>query len=685
MIKTQNNVITSAQLFILLFTIKISIIVLDPYIAQKNDLLTDILIPFLIIIIVYSLSLITTYYYDKYNGKTIITPEIYSYIYIIVSGYFCILFLIRMFSFCQCFLSDEINDVIIVISLFSAAVYGAKKGIEGIARYSFLLFILIIIAIITIVIFLYPSYNNDNLKPVNSEIIMNSGSGLVRLISGSPELIVLLLCSPYSKDNIKKSGISWLFFLSVFVCFMLILLSGALGVYLSGPTFPYFRITDASGPLQRLNPMFIVILISSAICLISSFLYIIRQNIRSIYNSESIFWIIAVSVLVLSILLKDNSVIFGYIYNYMIRAIIIIISIFIMPAMLLILKKLKKINQKIILLKKLSIVFIITISISTILSGCNSTQLNQRMIVQGIGIDKIEDQYEITLIMLDTEAESSENSLIIKSFPGKTTEQAIKNSENITGKKILLSQCLFIMLNNQAGQELDKAIQYFADNNEIMKTTNIMISEDSSKKTIETAIEKLNYHSEDINVISDSNTTQQPVSHFTVFDYIVNRKNKYNTMVIPVIKYNRIDDILYSSDSVIIDELSMNSMELNESETLSFLILNNRINNITLNNNNSRHSLTLNYSDTKIKPKITNNRLSVIISIYTDLNKPQDRTFLYEQIDKSMKKIINNNGYDIIGIYNKLSDKDIKSVKPGNWKQMLKESLITLKVMKKKT
>ena len=109
MIKTQNNVITSAQLFILLFTIKISIIVLDPYIAQKNDLLTDILIPFLIIIIVYSLSLITTYYYDKYNGKTIITPEIYSYIYIIVSGYFCILFLIRMFSFCQCFLSDEIK------------------------------------------------------------------------------------------------------------------------------------------------------------------------------------------------------------------------------------------------------------------------------------------------------------------------------------------------------------------------------------------------------------------------------------------------------------------------------------------------------------------------------------------------------------------------------------------------
>ena len=283
--------------------------------------------------------------------------------------------------------------------------------------------------------------------------------------------------------------------------------------------------------------------------------------------------------------------------------------------------------------------------------------------------------------MLDTEAENSENTLIIKSFPGKTTAQAIKNSENITGKKILLSQCLFIMMNHAAARDLNNTIQYFADNNEIMKTTNIMISDDTANNTIKTAIEKLKYHSEDINVITDSNTMHQPVSHFTLFDYKVNQNIKYSSMIIPVIKYNKTDDILFSSDSVITDPVSNDTMAINESENLSALIINNKLQNYTLNNNKTKQSLYFKNSDTRIKTYIKNNRLNVEINIYIDINEKQNAAFLSEQIKTSLQSIIKRNGYDIIGIYKKLSEEERKGIRPAIWREMLKNSLIRTKIL----
>lgn len=682
MIEKQNGIIKSAQLFILLFTIKNSIIILTPFNFQSNYSLIDILLPSIITFLLYLVCLIIIIYYKNNDSNIVYSSKIYSFIYIIVLSYFCILFMLRLFSFCRIYLSDEINDIIILISLFFAAIFGANKGIEAIVRYSLLLFLLIIISVITIVVFIYPSFNNDIIKALNQESIINSGNNLFFLISESPELIVLFLCSPFTKDSIKKNGIAWLAFQSVFMLFMLILISGTLGTYLTGTVFPFFKITEVSGPLQRLNSIFIIVLLSSEITLISTFLFCIKQYLKQTTNNyKSIFWMISVTVFLSSVLIKDNTTISDLLFSNITVTVIIIISAVIIPIIILVSEKYKTIIQKPYLIKRLSIFLIIPIAISLFLSGCNTTQLNQRLIIQGIGIDKKQNQYEITLIMLDTEAENSENTLIIKSFPGKTTAQAIKNSENITGKKILLSQCLFIMMNHAAARDLNNTIQYFADNNEIMKTTNIMISDDTANNTIKTAIEKLKFHSEDINVITDSNTMHQPVSHFTLFDYKVNQNIKYSSMIIPVIKYNKTDDILFSSDSVITDPVSNDTMAINESENLSALIINNKLQNYTLNNNKTKQSLNFKNSDTRIKTYIKNNRLNVEINIYIDINEKQNAAFLSEQIKTSLQSIIKRNGYDIIGIYKKLSEEERKGIRPAIWREMLKNSLIRTKIL----
>ena len=75
-------------------------------------------------------------------------------------------------------------------------------------------------------------------------------------------------------------------------------------------------------------------------------------------------------------------------------------------------------------------------------------------------------------------------------------------------------------MNRSACKEADNILGYFAKQKEIIKTANIMTSEGKAEDTIKTAVNDYKYHSEDISIISDSSVSDQPVPHFTLFDYI---------------------------------------------------------------------------------------------------------------------------------------------------------------------
>ena len=100
-------------------------------------------------------------------------------------------------------------------------------------------------------------------------------------------------------------------------------------------------------------------------------------------------------------------------------------------------------------------------------------QLNQRLIVQGIGIDKNVDGYKITLIVLDTDNKDKENSVKLVYAEGKTVKKALYELENQRGKKLLLSQCLFVMMDRNAVSECRKTLSYFGEAPEMQKTANL--------------------------------------------------------------------------------------------------------------------------------------------------------------------------------------------------------------------
>ncbi|MGN0550534.1 MAG: Ger(x)C family spore germination C-terminal domain-containing protein [Acutalibacteraceae bacterium] len=127
------------------------------------------------------------------------------------------------------------------------------------------------------------------------------------------------------------------------------------------------------------------------------------------------------------------------------------------------------------------ICFLLCLAVLINFTSCTgSKQLDQRLIIQGIGIDRHDDGYFITVMYIDTEAQSEQSTKTLTAN-GITVADAFANTILKTGKEPLYSQNQFILLGKNTAQAgYEQALDFFTQYYEARPNVNVFVAEESA-------------------------------------------------------------------------------------------------------------------------------------------------------------------------------------------------------------
>ena len=664
---TNKNTVTVGQVYTLLFIGRISLSVIYSGFVSGMENIWDLFIPLIICIPVSILLLVPvnlgkksvcTQAVEKFGKIGYAIPVLYG-IYFLFSGLYAIK---ALEYFLNMILPDGINARLVMAGLVIACIYAAVKGIEALSRMAAVVLGFILISSAIMFIYLIQGFVAENIMPAEYVTLSAVTDGVVFVISRMNTSAALNVLLPSAKGRFWKSAVIYSVLLFLFMCFMLILLRGAVGDYINARELSVYQATEGAGSLQRLNPFLIFVTMCSLFCNVSVMLFAVSESVKVIFRNthgKMIAVISGIFLIVLLLAVPENEMIFDkYIW-----CILTVIFTSIIPLM--------------IKMPKLTAVGLLVL----ILGGCNSMQLNQRLIVQGIGIDKNNDGYKITLIVLDTDNKENENAVKLVYTQGKTTEEALGTLENQRGKKLLLSQCLFVMTDKDTAADCKKTLSYFGDSSEMQKTTNLMVTDTTAEKTISTAIEKLGYRSEYINVLADSKAIDQTEVHCSLIDYISSLKDKI--LLFPYIVINEDIKALSVNGSYLVD--GEEHYDLTAEETVGTLILNEKVTDFT----DTVENVSYQIKDVKssIIPIWKDDKFQIDFNAEIHLDKSYGKEMIQkiteriETMGKSaVEKTVLKSGADVFSI-----EKYIRGTYPdlyqnADMKKLLQNALIQVKI-----
>ena len=140
--------------------------------------------------------------------------------------------------------------------------------------------------------------------------------------------------------------------------------------------------------------------------------------------------------------------------------------------------------------KKLFLVF--ELALVCFLTGCNHVSgLDEQLIVYGLGVDKNDGEYEVTVQALnaqnteDSNSNSSKKNVTTVSATGETLLAAVKQIENQSGKKILYSHAMILVISEDLAKSgVGETLRFFSTNHKLRPTVEVLISSTPAKEIL---------------------------------------------------------------------------------------------------------------------------------------------------------------------------------------------------------
>ena len=323
-------------------------------------------------------------------------------------------------------------------------------------------------------------------------------------------------------------------------------------------------------------------------------------------------------------------------------------------------------------------------------TGCyNYHELNELAIVNSIGIDKQDNNYILTIQVINTEMKDQSNSehpkFLTYKGSGKNIQEALIDVSNKVSKNIYLNSVEILIIEDKlASYGIHDILDFFFRKTEINKQFYTIISKDyKAYDILNTIAPTQNINSQKIKEILRIDSEYFGISKIVTFEQLLNDYlNKTKEIVLPTI---------YIEDNIVkLGPLSLFKNDklysyLSIDDSISYNILNNNIKNtyITIECSNNKY-LTLKLNDLKVKNIFKNNELFIDLKangsieetncIYNlenknDLDKISKLTQndlnnkIYNLLNKTKKHNINilNNSYKNINI-----NSNIQIISKGN-------------------
>jgi len=242
--------------------------------------------------------------------------------------------------------------------------------------------------------------------------------------------------------------------------------------------------------------------------------------------------------------------------------------------------------------------FILLFIVLIYTTGCVSyTELNELGIIDMILIDKINDQYIVTINMLTPKDNDLEKKITYQSS-GANLDECLNDLYLSTTKKIYFSNLELMALTTNIQQ------------NDYKEIINLFLNRVDSRNTFSTIIidnkEKLfEYKSKDINDLININSEENGIVTIKQFDEIIKDILEINISYVPKIKLNEKITIegyqsIYSQNKA-----------LTTKESIGYNFATNNINQAVFISNDIGYKIT----NSKTKTKVKNNKITLTISL----------------------------------------------------------------------
>ncbi len=350
----------------------------------------------------------------------------------------------------------------------------------------------------------------------------------------------------------------------------------------------------------------------------------------------------------------------------------------------------------------------IIIALLFLLCGCgNYRELNNMAIVTGIGIDKIKDNYELSVLIANspktqTSNKEGEAQTTVYSAKGKTIAKAAEHLAYKSPKTLYLGHINVVIISKNIGNEgfLNSA-DYLLRHYESRKRFFLMQTKDDKPKDILKIVSPLeSFPSQNIATLLKSNKESQSIVDTVDYSTFINRiLEKGFDPILPVITISGNKKKGETSKNIESTEpkayLKLNEIAIYKKDKLkgfekfknskSISIINNNVNELktTFKYKNNDIGVTANKIKTKIKIKNENNikinitGQSYITEINTKENIQNPKTIknieqslnktIKKEIKKTIKKMQEKYHCDVFGFGNK-----IYKNYPQKWKKLEK-------------
>lgn len=476
----------------------------------------------------------------------------------IVKLFVCCVFATRLFG-------EVINETllaktdsrIIFIMLLLISAYAASKGLEVRARITEVLYYIVMVPLLVLLLFGLRDAHISSLMPVftASPIDIMKGGYAVFLTFSLLELILFM--EPFIKINntkVSKERSIFSYVLQALVIggimdlLLFIVTVGILGINETKAkvwsTISIIQIIKLPGGfIQRQDALIITLWMLSIFTIISGFIYYISFISKKIFHvSTQNYLIIPIIILIFgaSVIPIDADKYYKYFGKYMMF--IGIPQSILLPLIILLIGKLRKIGHTKVVVKSLIILAILFTSAS--LTGCSDmTEIEDRNFIQAMGIDLEGDEIKVYYVMPDLAAitgqPTKDSDKLIIELKGKDYWEIEEDYQLQSAKKLDFSHLKAIILGKNMAKnskQLNELLLYIENNYEIARNTLIYVGEKDAKKIISLNGDIHNGIGQYLERLERINLTKIGKTEVNIGD-LIHGKNSENLVVkVPIIK-----------------------------------------------------------------------------------------------------------------------------------------------------
>ena len=338
----------------------------------------------------------------------------------------------------------------------------------------------------------------------------------------------------------------------------------------------------------------------------------------------------------------------------------------------------------------------------------NIEQLDDKMIIHGVGIDRVENTFELTIQQFSVTGsnEKEEGAQVVKT-KGNSLMDAFSDLSLQTGKTPMFSQNLVLAIGEETAYNgINDILDFFVRYYESRPTVKIIIVKGKAESVLSFKKDDKLIMAKDIMAITESERINSKVMSSNIFQFVGALKNSTLNPIASIVSVERQNDeeILAANGTAVFKNDKLAGF-IDTNSTRGALIINNRLNGGTevINVESvGKVSYSLEKSKSKVKFKLEDGKpvYNIIIKINTNIyeierdikNQLPDNAFnlMEEALISRIKTITSQAIYKSIFEYNSdifgfgqialKSDKEYFRTVENNWDQAMKEAKYNIDV-----